>query len=84
MTEVNAVKYSGYLSNSEGSIDGSEFKVISPPIGTLEVSNDGGQTWIDVDASWDGQGSLDDHRQKELAKVEQPGFGDAGKVKTDG
>lgn len=39
---------------------------------------------IDVDSSWDGTGSLDDHRQKELAKVKQPGFGDAGKAKTDG
>jgi len=39
---------------------------------------------VDVDASWDGKGSLDEHRQKELAKVTQPGFGDAGKVKSDG
>jgi len=39
---------------------------------------------VDVDASWDGKGSLDDHRQKELAKITQPGFGDAGKVKLDG
>lgn len=39
---------------------------------------------IDVDASWDGDGSLDDHRQKELAKITQRGFGDAGKAKKDG
>ena len=39
---------------------------------------------VDVDASWDGKGSLDEHRQKELAKVKQPGFGDAGKAKSDG
>ena len=38
---------------------------------------------VDVDASWDGKGSLDDHRQKELAKIKQPGFGDAGKAKTN-
>lgn len=38
----------------------------------------------DVDASWDGKGSLDEHRQKELAKVKQPGFGDAGKAKSNG
>lgn len=35
----------------------------------------------DVDASWDGKGTLDEHRQKAFAKIEQPGFGDAGKVK---
>jgi hypothetical protein len=39
---------------------------------------------VDVDASWDGKGSLDEHRQKELAKVKQPGFGDAGKAKSNG
>lgn len=39
---------------------------------------------VDVDATWDGKGSLDEHRQKELSKLKQPGFGDAGKVKTDG
>lgn len=33
------------------------------------------ETPIDVDATWDGTGSLDDHRQKEFAKIEQPGFG---------
>lgn len=84
MSEVNAVKFSNYLQNPEGSVDASEFKAISPPIGTLEVSMDSGHTWIDVDATWDGKGSLDDHRQKELAKIKQPGFGNAGKVKTDG
>ena len=41
-------------------------------------------TWTDVDLTWDGKGSLDEHRQKELAKVKQPGFGDAGKAKSDG
>jgi len=30
---------------------------------------------IDVDQSWDGKGSLDDHRQKEFAKLKQNGFG---------
>jgi len=39
---------------------------------------------VDVDTSWDGTGSLDEHRQREFAKIKQPGFGDAGKVKTDG
>ena len=39
---------------------------------------------VDVDATWDGKGSLDEHRQKELAKIKQPGFGDAGKVKANG
>lgn len=38
----------------------------------------------DVDASWDGKGSLDDHRQQSFAKIKQPGFGAAGKVKADG
>ena len=40
----------------------------------------------DVDASWDGKGTLDEHRQKAFETIEQPGFGDAGKVKviTDG
>ena len=41
-------------------------------------------TWTDVDSTWDGKGSLDEHRQKELAKVKQPGFGDAGKAKSNG
>jgi hypothetical protein len=35
----------------------------------------------DVDASWDGKGSLDEHRQKAFETIEQPGFGDAGKGK---
>jgi hypothetical protein len=30
---------------------------------------------IDVDATWDGTGSLDDHRQKEFATLQQPAFG---------
>ena len=30
---------------------------------------------IDVDATWDGEGSLDEHRQREFAKLKQPGFG---------
>lgn len=30
---------------------------------------------IDVDATWDGKGSLDDHRHKAFAKMEHPGFG---------
>jgi len=36
---------------------------------------------IDVDKTWDGTGSLDDHRTKALKEIEQPGFGDAGKPK---
>lgn len=32
---------------------------------------------IDVDATWDGKGSLDDHRQAEFAKLKQSGFGAA-------
>ena len=39
---------------------------------------------VDVDATWDGKVSLDEHRQQQFAKITQPGFGDAGKVKTDG
>ena len=40
---------------------------------------------IDVDASWDPEEcSLDEHRQKEFARIKQPGFGSAGKVKADG
>lgn len=38
---------------------------------------------VDVDATWDGEGSLDDHREKELATIEQSGFGREG-VKKDG
>jgi hypothetical protein len=39
---------------------------------------------VDVDATWDGKGSLDEHRQTAFAKITQPGFGDSGKVKPDG
>lgn len=38
----------------------------------------------DVDASWDGTGTLDAHRQKAFAKLKQPGFGNIGKVNADG
>ena len=39
---------------------------------------------IDVDASWDGKGSLDEHREKALAKIKQPGFGqEQPKVKAE-
>lgn len=31
--------------------------------------------YVDVDASWDGEGSLDDHRQREFAKLTQVPFG---------
>ena len=34
---------------------------------------------IDVDQSWDGQGSLDDHRQKEFATLKENGFGEQAK-----
>jgi hypothetical protein len=37
----------------------------------------------DVDASWDGTGSLDEHRQAAFEKLKQPGFGRKG-VKSDG
>jgi hypothetical protein len=39
---------------------------------------------VDVDATWDGKGSLDEHRQQAFAKITQTGFGDSGKVKPDG
>lgn len=39
---------------------------------------------VDVDSTWDGKSSLDEHRQRQFAKITQPGFGDAGKVKIDG
>ena len=55
----------------------------SAPQGSLQASVDGGQTWQDVDASWDGKGSLDDHRQAAFQKLKQPGFGRKG-VKPDG
>ena len=35
----------------------------------------------DIDALWDGTGSLDAHREKILATVKQPGFGAARLVK---
>lgn len=35
----------------------------------------------DIDASWDGKGSLDAHREKVLATLKQPGFGAARLVK---
>jgi len=38
----------------------------------------------DIDASWDGKGSLDDHRQKALKQVKELGFGAARKANTDG
>ncbi len=39
---------------------------------------------IDVDASWDGTGSLDEHREKALKQIEQPGFGqEQPKVKAE-
>lgn len=31
----------------------------------------------DVDATWNGEGSLDEHRQKEFAKLQEAGFGNA-------
>jgi hypothetical protein len=30
---------------------------------------------IDVDATWDGKGSLDDHRQKAFKTIKEVGFG---------
>jgi hypothetical protein len=39
---------------------------------------------VDVDATWDGKDSLDDHRQKQFKTITQPGFGDAGKVNSNG
>lgn len=29
----------------------------------------------DIDATWDGKGSLDEHRQNALKDLKQPGFG---------
>lgn len=37
----------------------------------------------DIDASWDGKGSLDEHRKACFEKLKQPGFGRQG-VKTNG
>lgn len=34
-------------------------------------------TITDVDATWNGEGSLDEHRQKEFAKLQETGFGKA-------
>ncbi|HRA89169.1 MAG TPA: hypothetical protein PK992_13890 [Planctomycetaceae bacterium] len=34
---------------------------------------------IDVDATWDGKGSLDEHRQKAFEAIEQDGFGSQSK-----
>lgn len=69
-----------YVANDAGSVIGAA----SAPFGTLQASVDGGETWIDVDATWDGKGSLDEHRQKEFAKIKQPGFGNLGKANSDG
>lgn len=63
---------------------GATFAVVNPPVPVIEVSHDGGKTWVDVDASWDGTGSLDDHRAKVFKEIKQPGFGAAGKVNADG
>lgn len=30
---------------------------------------------VDVDSTWDGKGSLDDHRQAEFTKLKEAGFG---------
>jgi len=30
---------------------------------------------IDVDSTWDGKGSLDDHRQKAFKTIKEAGFG---------
>lgn len=38
----------------------------------------------DIDVSWTGETTLDEHRQLRLKDVKQPGFGDAGKAKSDG
>lgn len=34
---------------------------------------------IDVDATWDGTGSLDDHRQKAFKTIKEAGFGQQAK-----
>ena len=34
---------------------------------------------IDVDATWDGTGSLDDHRQKAFKTIKEVGFGQQAK-----
>jgi hypothetical protein len=38
----------------------------------------------DIDASWTGETTLDEHRQARMTSIKQPGFGDAGKAKSDG
>ena len=36
---------------------------------------------VDVDKTWDGKGSLDEHRQREFEKIKHPGFGKAAAKK---
>jgi myosin heavy subunit len=50
----------------------------------FEVLKKAAEQSPDADASWTGETSLDEHRQKRMKAMPQPGFGDAGKVKTDG
>lgn len=77
MTEANNI----VEVNDVGSVIGSA----SAPAGTLQASVDGGNTWIDVDLTWNPKVcSLDEHRQKEFATLNQPGFGNLGKAKSDG
>lgn len=33
--------------------------------------------FVDIDADWDGEGSLADHREKKLTSLKQAGFGKA-------
>lgn len=62
---------------TDGSPDFDEIPdAVTEPVKAVDVN--------DVDASWDGSGSLDDHRQQAFAKLKQPGFGTIGKVKPDG
>ena len=35
---------------------------------------------VDVDASWDGKGSLDEHRHKKFADMKQTGYGNVAKA----
>jgi hypothetical protein len=42
---------------------------------TTQIQAGGIMKIEDVDATWDGKGSLDDHRQKAFAQMQQPGFG---------
>ena len=55
--------------------DSSDVPSASLPEGSLQASVDHGKTWIDIDASWDGKGSLDEHREAALKEIKQPGFG---------